>query len=76
MFLLWFFFHWWLIEYKWYRKWIGGHWELWYCDVTGTIIWLQMNECSKITKTRPGACFGRPCCEEYRVILTSKEDVN
>lgn len=28
-----------LHEYKWYRRWYGGRWELWYVDFVGNEVW-------------------------------------
>ena len=50
-----------------YRKWWGGHWELWCVDfpVCGDI-WHDVKECSRVTKERPtGLCRGTPQCETY-----------
>lgn len=54
-------------RFQWYRKWIGGHWELWYIDVpVSSAIWIQVPECSALTGCRPsGLARGTPICENH-----------
>jgi hypothetical protein len=54
-------------RFRWYRKWIGGHWEFWYIDFPVTAeIWFHLPECSTATKNRPSSLArGGPICEDY-----------
>jgi hypothetical protein len=50
-----------------YRKWWGGHWELWRVDFpVCSEIWHDVEECSLETKIRPyGLLRGVPVCEQH-----------
>lgn len=55
---------------KWYRRTLGGHWELWNCHATLTHVWVRLGDCTQRKDqldigARPGACGGRPFCEDY-----------
>jgi hypothetical protein len=55
-----------LDHFEWYRRWCGGHWELWWVDVIHATIWHQVGECSLKTKIRPHLlCRGTPLCEQH-----------
>lgn len=59
-----------LVRFQWFRKLWGGHWELWYCEVTQSSMWMDFPECTQSKTgrdagTRPGACFGKPECEHW-----------
>lgn len=52
-------------NYRWYRRWCGGHWECWYIDVCRACIWMQMTACTvRNNLERPPCAFGSPICEE------------
>lgn len=56
-----------LHRFRFYRRWWGGHWELWWveCGVY-SMIWHDVERCSFETKERPFACLrGTPTCEDY-----------
>lgn len=55
-------------SFRWWRRLWGGHWEKWYVDPVHCELWM-LNEHG----TRPGACFGRPQCEDYSMPLTHKQ---
>lgn len=40
-------FGWWLSDYRWFRKWQGGHWERWFVDCVYASVWFRMEHCSK-----------------------------
>jgi len=56
-----------LWKFQFYRKWWGGHWELWWVDCgVYSSIWHDVAQCSLETKERPGGCLrGMPVCEDY-----------
>lgn len=58
-----------LAEYKWFRRWHGGHWEQWYEDVPITdTAWFHVRKCSigTVLLTRPSTlCRGTPTCEDH-----------
>lgn len=52
--------------FRWYRRWLGGHWELWYVDVVHAEVWHRVDRCSLRSGQRPSAiCCGRPTCEDW-----------
>lgn len=56
-----------LYKFRSYRKWWGGHWELWWveCGVYSEI-WHDVERCSLETKEHPYPCLkGTPVCEHY-----------
>lgn len=61
----------WIIEYcfdryQWYRRMVGGHWELWILDfpVCGEM-WHQVQDCHLVSGTRPPLARGTPVCESW-----------
>ena len=52
-------------RYQWYRRRCGGHWELWYIEVTASMIWHNLHRCYLETD-RPPCARGTPVCEDYR----------
>lgn len=59
--------------WRWYRKWIGGHWERWYLDTPmNTMHWFHHAYCREECVTwydgRPGLGRGTPMCEEWPVL--------
>jgi hypothetical protein len=55
---------------RWYRRWRGGHWELWWVDdPIGAQVWHHLPCCHKEATTfsgRPSTlCRGTPLCEDY-----------
>jgi hypothetical protein len=55
-----------LDRFEWYRRWCGGHWELWWVDCVNATIWHQVGECSLKTQIRPTPlCRGTPLCEQH-----------
>lgn len=56
-----------LYKFRFYRKWWGGHWELWWIDVpVCSEIWHDVDKCSLETKERPNVLMrGTPECEDY-----------
>ena len=62
-----------LYKFRFYRKWWGGHWELWWVDFPVCAeIWHDVKECSLETKQRQNALLrGTPECEQYRQPLES-----
>lgn len=59
-------------RYEWFRKWCGGHWELWYIDVIHSQQWVPVNLCIYFTKDtfedRPPLATGRPICEHHHTV--------
>lgn len=57
----------WLCNFRWFRKWIGGHWEQWWLDVPFTeSVWFLTNHTSPTSHIRPHPlCRGTPRCEDY-----------
>lgn len=54
-------FDWLLSNYRWWRKWRGGHWEYWWIDApVASSMWLLNTH-----GTRPGLGRGAPICEEW-----------
>ena len=60
---------WWLDclfgEFRWFRRWWGGRWELWYVDVpVCSRIWHWREQ--PLKRDRPnGLCRGTPTVEDY-----------
>jgi hypothetical protein len=55
-----------LSRFRWYRRLIGGHWELWWIGLEGFAIWFETGECYFKTRLRPAPlCSGLPRCEEH-----------
>jgi len=57
-----------LSEYKWARKYLGGHWERWFVDrPVNKSVWHKVKHCSVITGIKPTPlCQGAPeICEDY-----------
>jgi hypothetical protein len=57
-----------LSEYKWTRKYLGGHWERWFVDrPVGKSVWHKVKHCSVITGIKPTPlCQGTSeVCEDY-----------
>jgi hypothetical protein len=50
---------------RWYRRWQGGHWEQWYIEVCWSDLWLDFQECTRVTGERPGTGRGTPICEHH-----------
>lgn len=54
-------------RFRWFRRFVGGHWELWYHDhpyCSG--MWHHVYACHRETRRSPGmTCRGTPKCEEY-----------
>jgi hypothetical protein len=50
-----------------YRRWWGGHWELWWVDFPiAADIWHDVVRCSVETGKRPNALLmGTPTCENF-----------
>ncbi len=53
--------------FRWTRRIVGGHWELWYVDFpVCSYIWHHVERCSKETGDRPsGLCRGNCECEDH-----------
>lgn len=56
-----------LYKYQFYRKWWGGHWELWWVDFPiCSEIWHDVEKSSTETGERPYPLLrGTPVCEQY-----------
>lgn len=52
-------------EFRFVRRFLGGHWELWLVEPCQRLLWLDTDRCSCVARTRPPACFGTPLCEDY-----------
>lgn len=53
-------------DFRWYRKWRGGKWELWWVDVVYCDSWHPVTEFSRIAGVRPTAiCRGTPTEENW-----------
>ena len=56
-------------RFQWYRRLLGGHWELWYVLGLRKPIWNQTEECYQKSAKRPRLCLG--CgpvhCEDHPV---------
>lgn len=55
-------------NWRWFRRWVGGRWENWYCDATMSPLWFHVVEPWAEQwdgRRRPGACFGTPVVEEW-----------
>lgn len=48
----------------WFRRWVGGRWELWYVDMCHSEIWHHEPEYHSLFG-RPGGCFGTPTIEHH-----------
>lgn len=47
-------FGWLLCNYHWYRRWYGGHWELWCVDApVCSDVWHDVGQCSLKRQRRP-----------------------
>ena len=48
-----------------YRRWRGGHWEMWSCNLPIGFVWLRQPRCVKVDRSvRPG-CGLYYWCEDY-----------
>lgn len=57
-----------LSRFRTFRRWVGGHWELWWVDVVHSAIWHHVDECWKDADERPNAlCRGTPMCEDWPI---------
>jgi hypothetical protein len=56
-----------IYKLKRYRRWWGGHWELWWVDFpVVSEVWHDVERCSFETGKRPGGLLrGTPTCEDY-----------
>ena len=52
-------------NWRWYRKWQGGHWERWYIEACWSDLWLDYLACTRDTGDRPGTGRGTPTCETW-----------
>lgn len=59
--------HWFLSNFRWYRRWKGGHWEQWIFDCGGFHnVWICLYACTRGTYYRPsGPARGTPTCEDH-----------
>ena len=48
-----------LSEYRWFRKWHGGHWERWWIPMCASAIWLNYDKPNLIGWRQP--CSEGPC---------------
>lgn len=54
-------------EYRWFRRWAGGHWERWWVDAVHSEVWMSVSACSSESHDRPSPlCRGTPLCEAHR----------
>lgn len=56
---------WALNRFRWYRRFCGGHWELWYCEATHGAMWDQRIGCFREIGLPPCG-RGTPVCEDHR----------
>lgn len=55
-----------LADFKWYRKWRKGHWELWYDHYKDLNFWIRLDRCSgEHGFTNIPNTLGKPFCEDY-----------
>ena len=62
-------------NYKWYRKYRGGHWEQWWSNITNSFIWIRVDKCSqgyyyeynKEVTWQPHCCNNLQQCENYNI---------
>lgn len=53
-------------EYRWFRRWVGGHWERWWVDYVCADLWHSVERCERETGIRPtSVCRGAPTCEHW-----------
>ena len=53
-------------NWRWYRRWQGGHWEEWIIDVpVASVLWLDFLACTRDTGGRPPLGRGTPTCETW-----------
>lgn len=53
-------------EYRWFRRWAGGHWERWWVDYVHAPLWHSVECCAHETGDRPtSVCRGTPTCEDW-----------
>jgi hypothetical protein len=58
-----------LRRYRWYRRWHGGRWELWYVDFPiCEPIWHEIEDRQLREGYRPGLCRGTPAIEDWRIV--------
>lgn len=53
-----------LSRFKWYRKWHGGYWMLWYIDICHASLWLNYKQKMPDDFRQPCG-FGTPIIEDY-----------
>ena len=55
-----------LSRFRWYRRLVGGHWELWWVEIVHCTVWHETGECYLKTRRRPTPlCSGLPLCEDH-----------
>ena len=52
-------------NWRWYRRWQGGHWERWYIECCWGELWLDFLACTRQTGGRPPLGRGTPTCETW-----------
>lgn len=58
-----------LSNFRWFRKWRGGHWERHFIDICDSHIWLQMsnNPSFQWPAYRQPCSVGAPIVEDYPI---------
>lgn len=54
-------------RFRWYRRWYGGRWELWWIDICCSFIWLDIHPDRKWPEYRKPCSIGRPFIEDYPI---------
>ena len=59
-------------QFRFYRRWCGGHWERWYLDIpVGGHYWFREAYCGRMQgspSSRPGLGRGTPRCEDWPIM--------
>lgn len=57
-----------------YRRWWGGHWELWYVEICHTWLWHDVPECTgrEQPKLQPGFWKGKSLDEVARLVWKNR----
>ena len=54
-------------KYRWYRRWYGGRWELWWVQSFWSDFWHDVSVDKCHPEYRPRDCFGTPTIEDYPI---------
>ena len=54
-----------LTRYQWFRRWVGGRWELWCIPVCNALVWLQIADDQPDDRYQPCSSGPRIAREDW-----------